>query len=100
MARLRMRLLKRVQAMFVVGAYGAFVVLGGCDNWRFSGADTGDKGDAGSTQEKAECTDKLAACRNKCYQADLGRPCTRCCEQNAEKCDRGESYSFNACLDL
>ena len=94
-----MRIAKRVPAMFVLGAYGMFVVLGGCE-WRPFGADTGDKGDAGTIQEKAECTDKLSACRNKCYQADIGWRCTRCCEQNAESCDRGESYSFNACLDL
>lgn len=79
--------------------YIALFALGGCE-WRPFGANTGDEGDAGTIQEKAECTDKLSACRDKCYRADLGRKCTGCCEKAAESCDRSEGYSFNVCLDL
>ena len=95
-----MRIAKRVPAMFVLGAYGMFVVLGGCE-WRPFGADTGDKGDAGtSTQEREECTERLSNCRDKCYEADRGFICRSCCERAASACDKHENYSFNACLDL
>lgn len=93
-----MRIAKRVQAMFVLGAYGMFVVLGGCE-WRPFGADTGDKGDAGTVAQRPACTDKVSACRNKCYQADLGWTCSNCCDRNGAACDKAEDYSFYACLD-
>lgn len=75
-----------------------FLISGGCD-FKPIGPDTGDTSDGGATQ-KSECTNRLSSCRNNCYKADLGALCRRCCADNAAACDRGDDYSFNACLDL
>jgi len=80
--------------------FAVLVLLGGCP-YNPGGPDKGDAGYDGSTvREKPECTDKVSACRHKCNQADLGPKCRDCCIENGDRCDRNESYSFNACLDL
>jgi hypothetical protein len=96
---------KRVQGMVAVVGYAAFavLVLGGCPGWQPSGPDQGDKadaGDSGAVPERPECSDRVTSCRLNCFKADLGRRCSSCCDDNGKACDRGESYSFNACQNL
>lgn len=96
-----MRFMKRVQGIIAIAVYVmlAVLVLGGCP-YSPPGADKADAGDRGTVPERPECTDKVSACRNKCYQADLGPACRDCCVENGDRCDRNESYSFYACLDV
>jgi hypothetical protein len=90
---------KRVHATFVLTMYAMFVMVGGCE-WKPFDSDDGKRKDERSAPERAECTDRVTACRNKCYQADRGLTCTSCCEENGRSCDNEGSYSFSSCLDL
>lgn len=81
--------------VFVIAVQVVFVmVMGGC-NWKPWGSDERTN-DAGVTEDE-KCTLKVSACRNSCYEADLGWACLECCKQNGKACDRGENYSFYSC---
>ena len=73
------------------------VVLGGC-TWKPWGSDEDHKKDSG-VAEKERCTMKVSACRNTCYEADLGSGCLGCCKRNGDACDREDDYSFYECPD-
>lgn len=73
------------------------VVLGGC-TWSPWGSDKDRKNDSG-VSEKEGCTLKVSACRNTCYEADLGSGCLACCKRNGDACDRDDDYSFYECPD-
>lgn len=79
----------------LITSFAMFNVLGGC-TWKPWGSDKGENRDAGVV-ELEKCTLRVSACRNTCYEADLGRACLSCCDQNVKACDRGEDYSFNDC---
>lgn len=91
---------KRIQGRMVVAGYALCLVMAGCPPYTPPGADKVEASDSGTVPERPECTDRVSACRNKCYQADLGPACRSCCEDVGKACDRNESYSFNACLNL
>lgn len=50
--------------------------------------------------EREECTHKVSACVNKCYEADRGPVCKECCVRNGRACDVHGNYSFYSCQDL
>ncbi len=76
-----------------------FNVLAAC-TWKPWGNDEkGDRGDAGGSEQE-ECTLKVSACRNTCYEADLGASCIECCARNGEACDEGRNYSFYSCPNV
>lgn len=81
----------------LVTSFALFNVLAGC-TWKPWGSDQDKKNDAG-VDERDECTLKVSACRNTCYEADLGRACVSCCERNGKACDRHDDYSFYECPD-
>jgi len=89
---------KPVQGIVALAGYLGFALLGGCE-WQASGAQQGDKADAGVAW-KSHCTDKVSSCRLNCFKADLGSACSNCCDRNGVSCDRGEGYSFNVCQNL
>jgi len=76
--------------LFVMAA--GFVGLGAC----VEDTDSSAPGDAAVAQRE-ECTLRVGACLNKCYKADLGPECTKCCQEAGAACDANKSYSFFKC---
>lgn len=93
-------MLKQVQATTRILACALYLMVAACVPYNPTGADKADANDSSAVPEKPEFTDKVSACRHKCNQADLGSVCRSCCEDNGKACDKGESYSFYACLNL
>ena len=86
-------------AKMLLGSCGLFLMLGGC-TWLPFGPDK-DKADAGTdaAREREDCTLKVSACRNSCYESSAGSKCLECCRLSGESCDIGGSYSFYSCPD-
>ena len=89
--------MKRTIVKMLATCFTIFNALAGC-TWRPWGSDGKERDDAG-VAENDKCTLKVSACRNSCYEADLGRGCLNCCEENGKACDRNDDYSFFGCPD-
>lgn len=89
--------MKKRKGTALLARFAFVVVLGGC-TWKPWGSDNERKNDAGVVESDA-CTLKVSACRNTCYEADLGSGCLACCAENGQRCDEGNAYSFYRCPD-
>lgn len=97
---IRVRMQNWIHRVITGAGCALALVVAACFPYSPPGADKADAGDAGTVPEKPQCTDRVSACRHKCNQADLGLICRSCCEDTGKACDKGDDYSFNACLDL
>ncbi len=90
----------RILAKVLLGSCGLFLMLGGCTWSPFAkDKDKADAGTAHAAPEREECTLKVSACRNSCYESSAGSKCLECCRLSGESCDIGGSYSFYSCPD-